>query len=254
MPTTSRAQPNGNNLEPLTWQQTSLSTASQATTSRTAQPERSRSTKQSNKATKPNGKIGARPHLSGAVSDSAVLPATGSTLNWQQELFQSNANSTSFDQAIESPSVVSHKRQQSPTKSSSSANLNSNHSRKQQAKVDQTFGIANLDFNPPSAPSPRTQQPRNGSTTDRQAKSSKTSLKSPKPSRSSSNSLLPPSTPTPQSKSNSGTSTPRGSSAASAGGEARYAGPTFHNSPAPSSLPMPSFLLKRQQRNDLTAA
>ena len=28
--------------------------------------------------------------------------------------------------------------------------------------------------------------------------------------------------------------------------EPRYAGPTFHNSPAPSSLPMPSFMLRRQ--------
>ena len=249
MPSTSYAKPNGNHLEPLTWQQTTLSPAPPSTATRTTAPERTRSVKQPNKPSKANGKIGTRPHLIGSVSDSATLPSTGSTLNWQQELFQSTANSTtSFDQALESSS----KRHQSPTKSSTTSshphtNSNPNQSRKQQVKDEETFGIAN---SPPTAsPRPRTSAPG-----DRQTKSSKTSLKSPKPSRTSSNSLLPPSTPTSQSTSNSGTTTPRGTTTSIGGaGEARYAGPTFHNSPAPSSLPMPSFLLKRQQRSDLTA-
>ena len=238
MPLPSSSSARSNALEPLTWQQTSLSTAAPSPAARTPAPERTRSAKPSNKPSAKKEKVAPRPHLHGSASDSAALPSTGSPLNWQQELFQSNPNSSSsFDQPIETTT----KRQHSPTKQS---HPNTQNTKRQSAKDDETFGLANLEFNPASPRPQRT--PHSTSTNDRSTKPSKSSLKSPKPSRSSSNSLLPPSTPTSKSTSNSGTSTPR---SALGPGETRYAGPTFHNSPAPSSLPMPSFLLKRQQRD-----
>jgi hypothetical protein len=153
----------------------------------------------------------ARPHLNGSVSDSS------SSLTWQQELLQ------------QSDSAPRYAPSSSPTKSQlnshqhsqgGSGNVTPTKLRRQRQKDEETFGIGGLDLTggdhvyddlfSPSTP-PHSQ--------NRHQQQYANSAPRPRPAATMS-------TPTKV--------------------EARYAGPTFHNSPLPSSLPVPSFLLRRK--------
>ncbi|GAA5960400.1 hypothetical protein JCM21900_003540 [Sporobolomyces salmonicolor] len=155
-----------------------------------------------------------RPALHASVSDNSAVSG-GPSLNWQQELLLN----TDIQASLLSDR---HTHSSSPTKNS---NLTPARQRQQRIKDNITFGLGDLDLNDSEEydlddvfASPASRQ-----NSGRRQNRSRTA---PSPATA-----VVFSTPTKQSP---------------APAEPRYAGPTFHNSPAPSSLPVPSFLLRRQ--------
>lgn len=201
----------------LTWQQETLrSTPSGGQRPRVdSGPTRSSGggNREGRKQQSQSSKAQPRPPLAGSVSDSA----TG--LTWQQELLQQSDSAST-------PNRYS---------SSSSPSKNAPTNRRQQERDDQTFGMGGLEigdkgpfamddlFSPPP-PSPNYNHSNNqhqNNVSQNQNGGNNGGGGRQQQQRNA------PSTPT-------------------RAVEARYAGPTFHNSPAPSSLPTPSFLLRRQ--------
>ncbi|GAA5860109.1 hypothetical protein JCM1840_001889 [Sporobolomyces johnsonii] len=155
-----------------------------------------------------------RPALHASVSDNSAV-SSGPTLNWQQELLLNTDLQTSLLNDR-------HTHSSSPTKSS---NLTPARQRQQRIKDNITFGLGDLDLNDSeeydlddvfTSPASRQNSGRRQNRS-RTAPSTATAVIFSTPPKQ------------PQ-----------------APAEPRYAGPTFHNSPAPSSLPVPSFLLRRQ--------
>ncbi|BGP31952.1 hypothetical protein JCM10296v2_003731 [Rhodotorula toruloides] len=141
------------------------------------------------------------------TSVSDLGTSTNPALNWQQEMLLRTDDAQLVQQ------------QSSSTNASSS--LTPARQRRNQIKDSITFGVAGLDLSEDdadvsgsSASTPRRQQQQ-------------------RPRAQQSAPVL--------STASTGYSTP-----VKVVPEARYAGPTFHNSPAPSSLPVPSFLLRRK--------
>lgn len=165
-----------------------------------------------------------RPLLHPSLSDSQSQTQQGGVggLTWQQALLASSSSAPASDTVLahsrhlnSSPLKHSHAHgtgQHTPSKSKAVTAV----SRRQQARDDETFGPSmsslSLSHSPSQPQSPRRSAPQSA----------------PRPSRSAHDQTL--------------LSTPTKLT------EARYAGPTFHNSPLPSSLPVPSFLLKRMER------
>lgn len=213
----------GKQKQSMTWQQETLRSTPGGGQRQRVESVPTRSSgganKEARKQQSKSSKAQRRPPLGGSVSDSAA------GLTWQQELLQ---------QSDSAPTPNRYSSSSSPSKNAST-------NRHQQERDEQTFGMGGLEigdkgqfamddlFSPPP-PSPNhnhaynqhqnnVSQNQSGGNTNggnnksgggRQQQQSKA-----------------PSTPT-------------------RAVEARYAGPTFHNSPAPSSLPTPSFLLRRQ--------
>ncbi|BGO94019.1 hypothetical protein NBRC10512v2_002710 [Rhodotorula toruloides] len=149
-----------------------------------------------------------RPPLTTSVSDYGT--STNPTLNWQQEMLLR----TDDAQLV----------QQQSSSTNASSTLTPARQRRNQIKDSITFGVAGLDLSEDdtdvfgsSASTPRRQQHQQQQ----------------RPRAQQSTPVL--------STGSTGYSTP-----VKVAPEARYAGPTFHNSPAPSLLPVPSFLLRRK--------
>jgi hypothetical protein len=137
--------------------------------------------------------------------------ATPSNLNWQEALSQQQTT-----RSYSLPNVAS------PAKSASN-NHHNNNNRRQQILDESTFGPSN------SSSSSLAHDVFSSSTS-----ASLRSSPRPSPARRPSPNA---STTTPTRPTNNATSTPA---------EPRYAGPTFHNSPAPSSLGIPNFLAEKR--------
>ncbi|GAA6027349.1 hypothetical protein JCM8097_002616 [Rhodosporidiobolus ruineniae] len=151
-----------------------------------------------------------RPPLHTSISDNGA--ATGPSLNWQQELLLQTPDLTALHQP-------------SPVKPVSSA-LTPARQRRNQQRDNETFGLGELDLNDEDEFADIFASPGRGGGNQYGG------------SRNSSNS---------SSSTTTGFSTPtKALSPPSGPVEPRYAGPTFHNSPAPSSLPVPSFMLRRK--------
>ncbi|GEM07338.1 proteophosphoglycan ppg4 [Rhodotorula toruloides] len=151
--------------------------------------------------------IKSRPPLTTSVSDFGE--SSNPALNWQQEILLR----TDDAQLV----------QQQSSSANASSTLTPVRQRRNQIKDSITFGLAGLDLSEDdtdvfgsSASTPRRQQ--------QQQQRPRAQQHAP---------VLP--------TTSTGYSTP-----VKVVPEARYAGPTFHNSPAPSSLPVPSFLLRRK--------
>ncbi|GAA5835633.1 hypothetical protein JCM11251_002983 [Rhodosporidiobolus azoricus] len=162
-----------------------------------------------------------RPPLLTSVSDNGT--ATGSSLNWQQELLLHTSD-------------LSALHQPSPVKPVS--NLTPARQRRHQQRDNITFGLGDLDLDDGSEElddifaSPGRNSAGGGG------------RNAPHLSQAASRNRT-----NPSSAAATGFSTPMKPiqpSAAAVVVEPRYAGPTFHNSPAPSSLPVPSFMLRRK--------
>lgn len=149
-----------------------------------------------------------RPPLNGFHSDSA---ATTTGLTWQQELLQSSGGERSI----------------SPQKSHTASGKGP--SRRQQQRDEQTFGIGSLDLTSGESASEDLFGALEPERTPRRSKNQQ-QQKQQKHSGDISARHQQYATPT----------------KVSMPAEERYAGPTFHNSPLPSSLPTPSFLLRRK--------
>ncbi|GAA5958911.1 hypothetical protein JCM8115_000686 [Rhodotorula mucilaginosa] len=207
--------------ESLSWQQELLragSNTSSATTARNGNNgspvSRPRSRVQPAKDLRPapmtsNNSAGrSRPALATSHSDS--FPSTSSSsssLNWQQELLLR----TDEVQLVQQVTATT-------TTTTAVTNFTPARQRRNQIKDSITFGIANLDL---------------------AATAAETDVFSGAPA--SSNRRQKRAAITPQVVVDNLVATPTKTAV-----EPRYAGPTFHNSPAPSALPMPSFMLRRQ--------
>lgn len=159
-----------------------------------------------------------RPVLHGSVSDSsgAGLGAGASGLTWQQEMLQhigggQPATAPSFG-ALEDTITGTPDRR----------NNGSNHNRRHQQRDAETFGLGGLSVDDPFGP-----------LTPSRHHNQARPVHHPSPRVQSSHHQH-------QHQHHQASVTPTKPT------EPRYAGPTFHNSPAPSSLPMPSFMLRRQ--------
>ncbi|GAA5848055.1 hypothetical protein JCM9279_007433 [Rhodotorula babjevae] len=179
--------------------------------SSTAKDSRSSAQASSSTATK------SRPTLHTSHSETGTTGA-GPSLNWQQELL------LSMDPAQQpQPSQAQQQQQQL----GAPAGITPARQRRNQIKDSITFGLANVDLSEDDADVFASPGSRRGG----HAGASRGG-------RSTQSSSAPTSFATP----------PRAPQQAAPAGlvEPRYAGPTFHNSPAPSSLPMPSFMLRRK--------
>ncbi|GAA6002467.1 hypothetical protein JCM10207_001136 [Rhodosporidiobolus poonsookiae] len=133
--------------------------------------------------------------------------ASGASLNWQQELLLHTTD-------------LSTLHQPSPSKPVPVTTLTPARQRRNQIKDSITFGLANIDLDELddelddvfASPGRRQASHGHSHSSSRQTSAAQTGFSTP-------------------------TKAPL---------EPRYAGPTFHNSPAPSSLPVPSFLLRKQ--------
>ncbi|BGP02643.1 Proteophosphoglycan ppg4 [Rhodotorula toruloides ATCC 204091] len=202
--------------ESLSWQQELLRSGSLNSHSRNgsngkagdspAARTRSRTAKTTSNPQPASNNSKSRPPLTTSVSDFGT--STNPALNWQQEMLLR----TDDAQLV----------QQQSSSSNTSSTLTPARQRRNQIKDSITFGVAGLDLSEDdadvfgsSASTPRRQQQQQ------------------RPRAQQSAPVL--------STGSTGYSTP-----VKVVPEARYAGPTFHNSPAPSSLPVPSFLLRRK--------
>jgi len=164
-----------------------------------------------------------RPALHSSHSETGTTGA-GPSLNWQQELL------LSMDPAVmaqQQPSQPQSQQQQQQQQLGAPAGITPARQRRNQIKDSITFGLANVDLSDDDADVFASPGSRRGG----HAGASRGG-------RSAQSSSAPTSFATP----------PRAPQQAAPAGlvEPRYAGPTFHNSPAPSSLPMPSFMLRRK--------
>ncbi|KAM0787576.1 hypothetical protein ACM66B_003646 [Microbotryomycetes sp. NB124-2] len=205
----------------LTWQQQSLSRSNSTSTD-----SKRNSSKQSHKQpaqrdARPGGdthskssrQLANKPQSVQASSNASPISHSApvsSALTWQQELLQ---QSDSANANI----TPNSGRSSTPQKGISPAKL-----RRQQQKDQETFGLGALDLATNDASAHATPKRALGQ------RGAQNGAQQPKPRPAPTNgsgSPLTPSKPT----------------------EERYAGPTFHNSPLASSLPTPSFLLRKKQ-------
>lgn len=169
-----------------------------------------------------------------------VIPSSSdSGLNWQEALTQQSSPSKSF--APFSPPSSSNNNN-----NNTNGNTNGRRQQQQQLLDESTFGVSNDVF---SSPSPLLQNARTASSSQRASPrlpSARNHSPAIQHSPSQHNQFATP--PRPSSTSNlSFTSHSTNNNATPvAVVEARYAGPTFHNSPAPSSLGIPNFLAKKR--------
>ncbi|GAA5901514.1 hypothetical protein JCM6882_006301 [Rhodosporidiobolus microsporus] len=153
----------------------------------------------------------ARPPLHASVSDNGT--SSGPSLNWQQELLLHTPDLT----ALHQPSPVKPVSGLTPARQ-----------RRNQQRDNLTFGLGDLDLEDGNEEfddifaSPGRNGGRNAPHLSQASSRNRTN---------------------PNSAAPTGFSTPTKPVQTL---EPRYAGPTFHNSPAPSSLPVPSFMLRRK--------
>ncbi|GAA6015103.1 hypothetical protein JCM11491_001663 [Sporobolomyces phaffii] len=163
-----------------------------------------------------------RPALHASLSDpNASSSSANASLNWQQEMLLQSGLQTSTltnppDRRVNSASPTKASSAVPPPTTSSS--MTPARQRQHRIKDSITFGDLDLSEFQDQQHSPASRHNSTRRTTPR------------RPSPPTNDLLAVPVTPTKQSD----TLGPR------------YAGPTFHNSPAPSSLPVPSFVLRRQ--------
>ena len=151
-----------------------------------------------------------RPALTTSHSDS--FPSTSSSsssLNWQQELLL-RTDEVQLVQQVTATTTTST--------ATAVTSVTPARQRRNQIKDSITFGIATLDLAAASETDVFSNAPASSNRRQKRAVA-------------------------PQGVVDNLVATPTKSAAAV---EPRYAGPTFHNSPAPSALPMPSFMLRRQ--------
>ncbi|GAA5857539.1 hypothetical protein JCM8547_009328 [Rhodosporidiobolus lusitaniae] len=170
----------------------------------------------------------ARPPLHTSVSENGTAAATGGanpSLNWQQELLLQTPDLTTLHQP-------------SPVKPVALSALTPARQRRFQAKDNITFGLGELDLEDDLADDVFASPGRNGRPVPPHLQHQQGT---PRQHRGGSHS---------NSAAATGFSTPTKAVApalAPVSLEPRYAGPTFHNSPAPSSLPVPSFMRRRAE-------
>ncbi|GAA6061221.1 hypothetical protein JCM10212_002680 [Sporobolomyces blumeae] len=230
--------------EALSWQQELLRTAPNghaSTRSRDqvdspkTRPSRSRNTVPG--ASRHGAPKAARPPLQSSQSDTAAPASSGNpALNWQQAMLLSSDLQTSAltDRRVHSSSPTK------PSHPQVNSGMTPARQRQHRIKDSITFGLSDLDLSEfdgelePSHSDVGYQSPvsRHNSTTRRHGHHASTS-------KGGSRRVSPPAV-------EFTTPTKTAGAGLEVVGEPRYAGPTFHNSPAPSSLPVPSFVLRRQ--------
>lgn len=160
-----------------------------------------------------------RPALHSSHSETGTTGA-GPSLNWQQELLLQMDPAAVGQQQIQ-------QQQQQQSQLGAPAGITPARQRRNQLKDSITFGLGTLDLSEDDTDVFASPGSRRSGRTATQAASSSSSFKA----------VTGLSTPTrPQQL----------AAPVVAPVEPRYAGPTFHNSPAPSSLPVPSFMLRRK--------
>ncbi|GAA5885110.1 hypothetical protein JCM16303_006406 [Sporobolomyces ruberrimus] len=190
-----------------------------------------RTTRRSAPTPQQHRNIAPRPALHPSLSDSNAATNSSSSnpsLNWQQEmLLQSDlqtSNLATTDRRVHSASPT--KPTSNHVQSNSTSTMTPARQRQHRIKDSITFGLNDLDLSElHEAPQ---QQSYHNSPVSRHNSMRGTRTT---PRRNSPPAVAEAVTPTKQDTNNLGP---------------RYAGPTFHNSPAPSSLPVPSFVLRRQ--------
>ncbi|SCZ93460.1 BZ3500_MvSof-1268-A1-R1_Chr6-3g08675 [Microbotryum saponariae] len=226
MPTPSNgdATTNAASSQPLSWQQELLT---QSSSEKTTRPKKNNSNTNRGQRTTPTNanhsthEISPRPAKGGGKNQQGqgARPAltasqsegTPNALTWQQQLLQtSGGGGTNSISSMQT--------------SQSAGNATPAKLRRQQQKDNETFGIGTLalDQSDSDAANGYHHHHTNGTHSPR----------------------------TPQRRSDRTSSKKEASQpiAFSPSAEPRYAGPTFHNSPLPSSLPTPSFILRKQQQ------
>ncbi|BGP16051.1 hypothetical protein JCM10213_006813 [Rhodosporidiobolus nylandii] len=229
--------------ENLSWQQELLRSGS--TGSRPSQPRGNESP-----ASRPRSRVnGQNAHTTGSTSSAASTggktrpalhhasisetgtAAGGPSLNWQQELLLQTAD-------------LSTLHQPSPVKPAAPGSLMTpGRARRYQAKDSITFGLGDLDLEDDvllvddvfASPG----RGGRGQPPHMMGGSQLSSRRSTNPSSVAATGLSTPTRPQAQ-------QSQQLAQMATLPVESRYAGPTFHNSPAPSSLPVPSFMLRKQ--------